>query len=88
MITIKKLEEYEEYHGYYDGFYMQRVRNGTNITNDDEWYLISNLIQDMRLVNKGITSKKFSDNLHNSLKENCNNQETISKLEQLANEKW
>lgn len=31
MITIEKLQEYKEYDGYYDGFYMQKVKNHINI---------------------------------------------------------
>lgn len=54
MITIDKLKEYEEYHGFYDGFYQQKVKNNTNLTSDDEWYLINDLIQDVRLVKKSL----------------------------------
>ncbi|MEI9920684.1 MAG: hypothetical protein WDO14_18115 [Bacteroidota bacterium] len=88
MITIFKLKEYEEYHGYYDGFYMQKVKNGINVTNDDEWYLIGSLIQDARLVNKGLASKEFSDNLYKKLKENCDNDDTINELKNLADKEW
>ena len=77
MITFIKLKEYEDYHGYYDGFYIQRVKNGTNITSDDEWRLIENLIQDIFLVKKGVVSKDFIKNLEQKLKENCDNSQTI-----------
>jgi len=88
MITKVKLKEYEEYHGYYDGFYMQKVKNGTNITNEDEWYVISSIIQDIRLVIKRLVSKEFSDNLNKRLKENCDNEETIDQLKKLADKEW
>ena len=88
MITILKLNEYEKYHGYYDGFYIQKVKHGTQETSDEEWFMISNLIQDVRLVNKGLTSKEFSENLEEMLKENCDNEGTINLLKKLANENW
>lgn len=85
---MTKLKEYEEYHGYYDGFYMQRVKNGTNITNDDDWYLIANLIQDIRLINKERASKEFSGILLKRLKENCDSEETASQLRKFADKEW
>lgn len=88
MITIVKLKEYEEYHGYYDGFYLQKVKYGTNVTNDDEWYLIGGLIQDIRLVNKGLASKEFLDNLRKRLKENCDSDDTINQFKNLADKEW
>ena len=88
MITMANLKEYEEYHGYYDGFYMQKVKNGTNLTTDTEWYLINDLIQDVQLVDKGLASKEFSDNLQKRLRENCDNEGTITQLKELANKEW
>jgi hypothetical protein len=88
MITILKLNEYEVYHGYYDGFYIQKIQKGIQKTNDEEWFLISNFIQDIRLVKEGLASKEFSENLDKRLKENCDNENTVSLLKKLANEKW
>jgi len=86
MITILKLSEYEMYHGYYDGFYVQKVKKGIQETSDEEWFLISNFIQDIRLVKKGLASKEFSENLDKRIKENCDNEDTINLLKKLANE--
>ena len=88
MITILKLREYEKYHGYYDGFYHQKVKQGIHETNDEEWFLISKFIQNMRLINKGLTSNEFSENLEKSLKENCDNKDSINLLKKLANDNW
>jgi hypothetical protein len=73
MISMLKLKEYEEYRGYYDGFYMQKVKN-----------LIGDLIQDIQLVNKGLVSKEFLNNLHKRLEENCDSDETVNQLRNLA----
>lgn len=88
MITIEKLKEYEKYHGYYDGFYMQKVKKGTNITSDDEWHLIENLIQDIRLIKKELASKEFAKNLETKLQENCDNEETIKWIIDLTEKEW
>jgi len=74
------------YHGYYDGFYVQKVKKGIQETSDEEWFLISNFIQDIRLVKKGLASKEFSENLDKRIKENCDNEDTINLLKKLANE--
>ena len=84
MITIDKLKEYETYHGYYDGFYAQKVKQGINITSDDEWVLIGNLVQDIGLVKKGLTSKEFAKNLDMKLQEYCDSEDTIQKIKDLT----
>jgi hypothetical protein len=77
MITIEKLKEYEQYGGYYDGFYQQKVAKGINVTSGAEWSLISSLAQDIRWVQRALASKEFAERLHTSLMENCDNQDTI-----------
>lgn len=88
MITLLKLKEYEEYHGYYDGFYMQKIRNGTNLTSNDEWFLISSLVQDIRLTQQGLVSKEFAEQLTRKLKESCDSEETINRLKSIVDNDW
>jgi hypothetical protein len=88
MITIEKLNEYEKYHGYYDGFYMQKVKNGTNITTNDEWRLIGDLLQDIWITRNKLASNEFSEKLNERLKKNCDSKETINKFLSLSNNKW
>jgi hypothetical protein len=88
MITLEKLKEYEEYHGFYDGFYIQKVKKGTNISSDADWILIRNLIEDIRLVTKGLASKEFAINLDLKLKENCANKATLHKIKKLTENDW
>jgi hypothetical protein len=40
MITIEKIKEYEKYHGYYEGFYIQKVKRKTNLLSDEEWAVL------------------------------------------------
>lgn len=84
MITASKLNEYENYHGNYDGFYLQKVKTGTNITNNDEWYLIKDLIQDLILVQKGLSTQDFAEKVNKKILENCDSIETIKKMKLLA----
>jgi hypothetical protein len=84
MITLEKLLEYEEYRGYYDGFYLQKVKNGLNKTSDDEWGIIESLIQDIKLVIKGLASVDYANKLVIKLKERCDNDETINKFWELG----
>lgn len=88
MITIAKLKEYEEYRGYFDGFYIQKVKPGKNATSDNEWYLINTLIQDVRMVQNGLAAKQFTDSLNDRLKENCDSEETVRYLKLLATKNW
>jgi hypothetical protein len=88
MLTREKLNEFAEFHGLYDGFYMQKVKNGIGISSDDEWALMSSLIQDWRLVKRHLTSEEFAKKLDERLKVNCDSFETISMLKNIANEPW
>lgn len=86
MITKLKLKEFEQFHGLYDGFYRQKVKRGTNLNSDDEWYLINQLIQKVELVKKGLTSDEFAEKLDKKLHKYCENEEAIEYLKKLAEE--
>jgi len=88
MITIEKLNEYEEYHGYYDGFYIQKVKNNTNINSDNDWYLIRNLIQDFNLIKKGLASKKFTESFNIKLHKHFESEATIEQFKKIAEQEW
>ena len=88
MITIEKLKEYEEFHGYYDGFYTQKVKHGKNLTSDEEWDLISNFIQDIYLIQNNLAAKTFVQDLNDKLEENCDNKGTIEYLKTIASKGW
>ncbi len=88
MITLNKLREFEEYHGYYDGFYMQKVKKGTNVNSDNDWSLIDNLRGAVMLVIKNLASKEYTEILNKKLQENCDSEKTIEYLKKLAKEEW
>lgn len=84
MITIEKLQEYKEYDGYYDGFYMQKVKKHINITTDEEWQLITVLIQDIELILKSLASKGFEERVEKKLMDVCDSMETVNEFKKLA----
>lgn len=84
MITSEKLQEYKEYDGYYDGFYTQKVKKHTNKTTDEEWHLITLLMQDLELVFKSLASKEFEERVEKKLKEVCDSQETVKEFKEIA----
>lgn len=88
IITIEKLKEYEAFRGYYDGFYLQKVKSGENSTSNEEWNLISELAQDIRMVHKKLAAESFVEILNNRLKENCEDDETIELLKDIAVKGW
>ena len=88
MITLEKIKEFEAYHGYYDGFYIQKASTKTNLTTDDEWQLMNNLLQDIKLANKKLVTTEYLERLEQRLKQHFDNQESISYFQRLADQKW
>jgi hypothetical protein len=88
MITLEKLKEYEEFRGFYDGFYIQKIKRGKNITTGDEWNLITSLAQDIRFEQKKLASETFIKALNNKLGQICDNYETIEYLRGIAAKGW
>lgn len=85
MITLEKLKEFEHYKGYYDGFYMQKVKRAINLNSDDDWNLIDNLIQDIYLIKKNIASKEYEARIMNTLIKVSDSEETVHYFLNLAN---
>ncbi len=85
MITQEKVKIYNRFQGDIDGWARRGSKKEKSIMSDVDWSLIDSLVQDIRLIQKELTSKEFSDALQIRLSENCNNPETISQLEKIAN---
>ena len=50
---------------------------------DADWYLIENLLQDLKLVSKGQASNEYSEALKERIQLNCRDAETIEELKSL-----
>ncbi len=81
MITKKKIEIYQQFDGNIDGW--ARTQHSDEM-NDSDWALIDSLVQDIRLIKKGIASNTFITANDEKLKTICDNDETIEALKALA----
>lgn len=54
------------------------------IMTDNDWYQIDSFLQDLILVEKGLTSIEFNNSLNNKLRENCDSDFTIDKLKEIV----
>lgn len=84
MITQGKIEIYKKYHGNIDVWARSGSKDEKLAMNDDDWYFIDGFIQDIFLVEKGLTSHVFTDDLNHRLKENCDSKQTIQVLKTIS----
>ncbi len=83
MITAKKISLYKKYEGDVDGWARSGSKSGQIEMEDADWYLIENLLQDLKLVSKGLASNEYSEALQERLQSNCSDAEAIEKLKSL-----
>jgi len=85
MITLEKIKIYNNFKGDIDKW----IRIGSKIEKvqmeDEDWYVIDGLIQDIKLVKKNLTSNEFAEKLEIRIIDNCDTVETISQLNKLVN---
>ena len=82
MLTPEKIEIFKKYKGYFDGYHIQTKGNEKAIS-DDEWFLLSNLMQDIYLIRKGLASKSFEMKVADELTKYCDNKTTYDLVLQL-----
>ena len=83
MITQQKLEIYERYNGDNDLFARIGEKKEKELMRDD-WNLIENFIQDIGLINRLLASEDFIKAVNSNLQRNCDDDKTISQLQQMA----
>jgi hypothetical protein len=84
MITEEGIKIFINYLGDIDNWARRGSKKDKLTIKDKDWYLIDNLIQDVILVKKGLTSMEFESNLKNRLKENCDGEDSINQLKRFA----
>ncbi len=84
MITQEKIRLYQHFKGDVDMWARVGSKKQRAILDDGDWSLIDSCLQDIFIVNKGLASQSFSDNLDKKLNEVCDCQETIAVLEKIA----
>lgn len=86
MITQDKIKIYIRYRGDIDSWARGGSKKEKLIMLDNDWYIISEFIQDFNIVKKGLASLVFSSNLNKRFKENCDSEETIKILKAITDE--
>lgn len=84
MITREHIEIYKKYNGNGDGFVRSGKPTEKEVLNYSDWKLMEELIQDIILIKKGLTSNSYSEKVFQKLNENCDNIETINELKIFA----
>lgn len=84
MVTQDKIKIYKRYNGDIDSWARSGSKKEKLIMNDNDWYIIEGLIQNLSLVKKGMASLIFSNDLNNKIKESCDSEETIQVLQQIT----
>ena len=84
MITLEKLKLYDKYAGDID--HLQRVDNKyeKKLIEDDDWLLISELIQDIGLIKRKLTSENYEKTVMEKMPKYLDDRITISELEKLS----
>ncbi|TMI64498.1 MAG: hypothetical protein E6H07_00855 [Bacteroidetes bacterium] len=84
MITKEKIRIFKKYDGDGDAWLRGAWPWNRRKMNGEDWGLIAQLIQDIKLVEKGLASESYANNLENTLKENCKDAETINELRRVS----
>jgi hypothetical protein len=83
MITKEKLTMFKYYNGDIDAFGHGPKRD-KKVISENEFHVIDNLIQDIRLVQKGLAGNEYETELNKRLEESCDTSETIDYLKKFS----
>jgi len=81
MITKEKLKIYIKYRGDIDRFARTGRKAEEDTITTNEWYLIDELVQDLKLLESGMTSETFVKEVTTKLNKNCEDQDVIKLME-------
>jgi hypothetical protein len=84
MITQDKIKIYTKYGGDIDNWARSGSKKEKLVMNDNDWYLIDSLIQDLTLIKNGLAALSFHSDVNYKLKENCDSEETIQMLKAMT----
>ena len=84
MITKDKIQIYKNYGGDVDGWARVGSKKEKELMNDEDWFLIEDLLQDLSLLKSGNSSKEYNAKISEKLKEKCSDEETIKRLKELS----
>jgi hypothetical protein len=84
MITEEKINIYQKYEGDIDSWAKGGTKKEKAIMCDEDWYLITSIIQDIYLMKNRLGAFEFNSKIERFLKENCKDQVTMEKIKLLA----
>jgi len=67
MLTVTKLQTYEKFDGSIDGWALSAMHDDQSNMIDDDWYVISDLIQGLSIVANGFASPAFAQQVESKL---------------------
>nr|WP_294948685.1 hypothetical protein [uncultured Mucilaginibacter sp.] len=80
MITLNKLKIYKRYGGDADHFARLNRKEDQAVISDNDWGLITDMLQDIYMIESVPVSKTFLANANKKQVDNCDNQDTITFL--------
>lgn len=86
MITIKKLKIFKKNNGDGDMWLKTTWPWQRNTMTADDWTLIGELIDDIKLVERGLASESYKEGVLEKVNANCEDEETVKALETLSKE--
>lgn len=84
MISIQQIRIYQRFGGDADGLALIGTKDEKRAINGNDWALITDMVQDISLVNEGLASANYKAKLLKKLKSNCGDDEVITQLYQMA----
>ena len=84
LIFFHQIKVYEKYNGYEDIFVRCATGQEKNILSPQNFILLNKLIQDAYLVEKGLASQKFTEQMLLELEGNCVDEKTVNYIKQIA----
>jgi hypothetical protein len=84
MLTLEKLRTYRRFGGDIDGWARTHGRGDTSGITDDDWSLIDELRQGLRIVSSGQASVEFASYVERRLLASTADDQTREQLRELA----
>lgn len=84
MITKEKIKIYKKYKGDVDRYIRLGGKQEWGMMDDKDFFLLRGLLQDLTMVNNGLTAESYSNSVNQRLIENCDGMETVEQIRDLV----
>ncbi|WP_020483202.1 hypothetical protein [Methylomonas sp. MK1] len=84
MISLEKVAIYRKFAGDIDGWARMASASEKAILTGDDWRQIDSIAQDFGLVQAGLASTRYAENLHKRIAESVTDAETLAALKELV----